>query len=112
MCLPAGRSARAARKELTAPDPPNPSRRGGAMPPLTNLAGSSEGAGVFLFGRGDGLEILVCGGHRWTGPIDVPLIFQLGGLQRLHRVHFMHQLVVPGPEVAGPRLEQVELGTL
>src|SRR5262245_3941344 len=78
---------------------------------LTNRAGSSEGAGVLLLGRGDGFEVLVWTGHRWARAIDVPLVFQLGSLERLHRVHFMHELVVPGPEISRTRLEQVELGT-
>src|SRR5262245_2961587 len=77
----------------------------GAPSPVIIAVGSGECAGVLLLRRRDGLEILARPRHGWAWLVDVPLVLDLGGLQRLDRIHLVHELMVPVTKIAWSRLE-------
>src|SRR3954468_6113645 len=83
-----------------------------ARPGMTSDTSARERAAVLFLGRRDHFEILVRAGHRRARGEDVPLVLDLVGGQRSHRIHFVHQLVVGAAEITLPRLQQIELGAL
>src|SRR5213596_1801115 len=79
----------------------------------TNVNGSArEGAAVLFLGGGDRFEVFVGPRHRRARGEDVPLILDLVSGQRRDRVHFVHQLMIRGAEVALPRLQNIEFRAL
>src|SRR4051794_22035582 len=83
-----------------------------ARPGMTSDTSAREGAAVLFFGRRDHFQVLVRAGHRRARGEDVPLVLDLVGGQRGHRIHFMHELMIRAAEVTLPRLQEIELGAL
>src|SRR6185295_3651856 len=61
-----------------------------------------ERAAVLFLGRRDHFKILVRAGHRRARSKNVPLVLDLVGGQRGHRIHFVHQLMIRAAEITLP----------
>src|SRR5258706_2083295 len=88
------------------------SRPSDLLPALHLSRSARESAAVLFLGGGDRFQIFVGTRHRRARGEDVPLILDLVGGQRRDRIHFVHQLMIRGAEVALPRLQNIEFCTL
>src|ERR1700712_2553974 len=80
-----------------------------SRPGMTRFVSARERAAVLFLGRRDHFQILVRAGHRRARSKDVPLVLDLVGGQRGHRIHFMHELVIRAAEITLSRLQEIEL---
>src|SRR4051794_8580450 len=71
---------------------------------------SREGTGALGPASRDALQVLAGAGNRVAKQQHVPLVRLLVPGLRPDRVHLVHELVVPTPEIALAALQDVELG--